>query len=351
MSRYDRQIQLPEIGPEGQKKLAKARVLLIGVGGLGSPAALYLAAAGVGQLGLVDDDVVSLSNLQRQILFETAAQGQKKVSEAARRLRNLNPEIRVNEHDVALSAANALELFGQYDIVVDGTDNFKTRYLISKACLETGKPHIYGGIFKFEGHVAIFEPNQTACYRCLFTEVPRSDEIPNCSEAGVLGALPGIIGSTQALEVLKLILGLAKPGSLFVFDALHLESRNLCVDRKPDCPHCGVNAQSFKELYASDSIDELQNRKQILTTDEFNSHGLTHAVWIDVRSENEFATSHKPGARNIPISRLADELATLDRRQTYVVYCASGQRSLAAQDLLLRQGFADVWNLRPGLGF
>lgn len=322
---------------------------MIGVGGLGSPAALYLAAAGVGTIGLVDDDVVSISNLQRQVLYDTESAGHKKVDEAQKRLKALNPTIQIKTYGQTLNRENARALFAAYDLVLDGTDNFKTRYLISQACLATGKPHVYAGIFRFEGQVAIFKPGKGACYRCLFPQTPAPSEIPNCSEAGVLGALPGIIGSVQALEALKYILQFkaARTSQLFVFDALSLESRTLNISRRADCLHCAPNAPLFDDVSATaeDPIEILQRQKQIDTAPSFDSA----TIWIDVRSEEEFAQSHRPGARNIPLTRLADELANLDRSQTYVIYCASGQRSLQAQSLLLRQGFSDVWNLRRGL--
>lgn len=334
LQRYNRQIQLPGIGLEGQERLARARVLIVGVGGLGSPSSLYLAAAGVGHLGLVDDDTVSLSNLQRQVLYSTDAVGRKKVDEAETRLRALNPSIKIEKHSTAITRANARDIFSNYDLILDGTDNFRSRYTISEACLAAGKPHVYAGIFRFEGQVAVFT-RETGCYRCLFPHEPGAGEIPNCSEAGVLGALPGIIGSTQALEALKFILGLGQP-RLFIFDALSLDSRTMMVPKRADCEHCGTGANTTRE----DRSESLQL-----------SRGETRegAIWIDVRTENEFAQGHHAQARNIPLQNLADELAQLPKTQTYVVYCASGQRSRSAQDLMLRQGFSDVWNLRGGL--
>ena len=354
LQRYDRQIRLPEIGLEGQLRLKKAKVLVVGVGGLGSPASLYLAAAGVGQIGLIDDDVVSVSNLQRQILFEASQAGERKVSAARTRLLALNSEINIVEYPAALTTDNAVALFRDYDLILDGTDNFQTRDLISRACTITRRPHVYAAIFKFEGQVAVFKPGVTACYRCLVPNLPESAEIPNCSETGVLGALPGMIGSLQALEALKLILNLEtsrEVAKLFVFDALHLESRTLSVDRKINCLGCGETAHL--ESLAKDSFAGSQSAFQIradsLTANspEFNNR----TVWIDVRSEAEFQKAHRPGALNIPVTELADKLSALDRSQTYVVYCASGQRSYSAQTLLLRQGFSTVWNLRGGLDF
>lgn len=334
--RYSRQIQLPGIGTEGQERLSQAKVLIVGVGGLGSPAAFYLAAAGIGKIGLIDDDTVSLSNLQRQILYETEAVGQKKVVEAKARLAKLNPLITIDTYDTALTRANARDIFSNYDVILDGTDNFKTRYLISEACLATGKPHVYGGIFRFEGQVAIFD-QEGPCYRCLFPVSPDAAEIPNCSEAGVLGALPGIIGSTQALETLKYILKFpeSRAGQLFVFDALNLDSRTMLVPKRADCDH-----SKFDERIES-SVKELRSPTEASKT----------AVWIDVRSETEFTAAHHPGARNIPIARLADEASSLEKNKTYVVYCASGARSARAQELLARQGFNDVWSLKGGLVF
>ena len=333
--RYARQIQLPGIGTEGQARLACAKVLVVGVGGLGSPAALYLAAAGVGTIGLVDDDVVSLSNLQRQILYETAAIGSKKTTEAKRRLEALNPEIIVKTHETSVTRANARELFSEYDLILDGTDNFKSRYLISEACLATAKPHVYAGIFRFEGQVAIFEGREQACYRCLFPLQPDASEIPNCSEAGVLGALPGVIGSTQALEALKYILKLpqSRSSQLFFFDALNLESRTVHVNRRAECEH------EYFDVSAEPVAKEISTPHQI----------SRDAVWIDVRSEKEFATNHHQGSLNIPVEKIADEASTLSKTQTYVVYCASGVRSKRAQEFLQRQGFNEVWNFKGGL--
>lgn len=346
--RYSRQILLPGIGAEGQEKLKASRILLVGVGGLGSPASLYLAAAGVGTLGLIDDDRVSMSNLQRQILYDDQSAGEKKVTEAKRRLIALNPHIEIKTYDEALTQKNVRALFSDYDLILDGTDNFKTRYLISQACLATRKPHVYAGIFRFEGQLAIFT-NETACYRCLFPQTPEAEEIPNCSEAGVLGALPGVIGSAQALEAMKYILQLpVQLGRLFVFDALYLESRSVQIPKREHCSHCSSRAlaQGFDDthLKAEDPIEIEQQRRQLKSISE----SPAGAVIIDVRTREEFAQGHQPGARHIPLAELADAFATLPKEQTYVVYCASGQRSLRAQALFIRNGFRDVWNVKSG---
>ena len=335
--RYSRQTRLPEVGPDGQKRIAATRALIIGVGGLGAPCALYLAAAGIGALGLVDADVVALSNLQRQILYRTAEHGELKVHAAALHLEALNPEIEVITHPERLTAENAEMIAQSYDLLIDGTDNLESRRLISWISRRLGKPHVYAGIFRFEGHVAIFDGRQAPCYHCLFPELPAVGDIPNCGEAGVLGPLAGVVGSLQSLEVLKDVLGLSRRGRLSVFDGLSLEMRTLGVSARPTCANCKGTFHP-----SADAAAELPFIRSL-------SEAPASAVWLDVRSADEFAQTHLSQARHIELSQLPSALSDLPTGATYIVYCESGQRSLNAQKLMHARGFNSVFNLRGGL--
>jgi len=360
--RYARHLILPEVGVAGQERLKRARVLLVGAGGLGSPAALYLAAAGVGTLGLVDFDVVDESNLQRQILYGQADVGRPKLEAAAERLADVNPHVEIVPHAARLDSGNALEILAGYDVVVDGSDNFPTRYLVNDACVLSGKPNVYGSIFRFEGQVAVFWGRRGPCYRCLFPEPPPPGLVPSCEEGGVLGVLPGIVGSLQANEALKLILGVGAPliGRFLVFDALAMSVRELTLPKSPDCPMCGeepeltelIDYERFCGLAggaappaaAGDELEALTpGRLETLI-------GAGRApLLLDVRNALEWRICRLEGARHIPLHDLPGRLGELDRASDLVVYCHHGIRSAQAVELLRRSGFARVRNLTGGI--
>ena len=358
--RYSRHLIMPEVTLEGQKRLKKARVLCVGAGGLGSPLSLYLAAAGVGTLGIVDFDVVDLTNIQRQILFSTSDVGRPKLDAARERLQQLNPEIDVISHSVHLSSWNALDLFGQYDIIADGTDNFPTRYLVNDACVLTGKPNVYASIFRLEGQVSIFDAQRGPCYRCLFPEPPPPGMVPSCAEGGVLGVVPGIIGSLQALEVLKLILGLGDPliGRLVLFDAIGFEFRELPVKRDPACRVCGkqptITAPIDYEAFCGVRGEEAEPDATgipTLTVEEFDRRrkaGETFSL-LDVREAHEHAIVQIPGAIPFPLSEIPARLHELDSAQTYTLSCHHGPRSVQAYRQLKQAGFAHLQVLAGGV--
>jgi adenylyltransferase/sulfurtransferase len=345
--RYARHLTLPEVGLPGQERLRSARVLLVGAGGLGSPAALYLAAAGVGTIGIVDADAVELSNLQRQVLHGQATLGVPKTESARRRLGDLNPHVRVEAHPVRLTSGNALELLGRYDLTVDGSDNFPTRYLVNDASVLLGKPYVYGSIFRFDGQVSVFAAPDGPCYRCLFADPPPPDLVPNCADAGVLGVLPGIVGSLQAAEAIKLILGIGAPliSRLLLLDVLRGRFRELELRRDPSCPACGENP-SVRELIDYEAFcgvhaeagpvgseitaDELDRR---LTGD---GQGI---VVLDVREPWEWEIAHIPGSRHLPLGELPERISELDGDAEFVTLCHRGLRSLTAQRLLQGAGF------------
>lgn len=358
--RYSRHLELAEVGEEGQRRLKQASVLIVGAGGLGSPAALYLAAAGVGQLGIADFDAVDLSNLQRQVLHETAHVGQRKTDSARIRLAGINPHVHVETIDEELTSANALELIARYDLVIDGTDNFKTRYLTNDACVLLGKPNVYGSVLRFEGQASVFATADGPCYRCLFREPPPSGLVPSCAEAGVLGVLPGIIGTIQATEAIKLILGVGETlaGRLLLVDALRMRFRTIRLRRDPGCPACGT-----REIRALIDYDEFCGTRPMPRASA-GAPGLAEiaprelAEWlrrgdlidlIDVREPYEWRIAHIDGARLIPLGRIAESLAELSRDREVVVYCHHGHRSRAAGDMLVAQGFQRVWNLTGGI--
>jgi sulfur-carrier protein adenylyltransferase/sulfurtransferase len=357
--RYARHLVLNEVGEAGQRKLKEARVLIVGAGGLGSPASLYLAAAGVGTLGLVDFDRVDASNLQRQVLYGEADLGRPKLEAAAERLRDLNPNVDVVPHPVRLTSANALDVIRPYDIVLDGTDNFPTRYLVNDACVLLGKRNVYGSILRFEGQLSVFAGGDDApCYRCLFRQPPPPGLVPSCAEGGVLGVLPGIIGSLQALEAIKLITGAGETmiGRLLLFDALKLRWRELKLRRNPDCPVCGDDptvtelidydvfcgvATESKETPFEIGVGELKER-----LDRGDVVDL-----VDVREPFEWriANLEPYGARLIPMGQLAQRLHELDPAREIVVYCRSGARSADVVEHLRQQGFRGARNLRGGV--
>jgi len=356
-ARYGRHLVLPEVGVEGQLRLRAASVLVVGAGGLGSPLAIYLAAAGVGRLGLVDFDRVELSNLQRQILYGTEDVGRPKVEMAARRLRQVNPHVTLETHATRLSADNALDLVSRYDVVVDGTDNFATRYLVNDACVLAGKPNVHGSIFRFEGQVSLFRAGHGPCYRCLFPEPPPAGAVPSCAEGGVLGVLPGIVGSLQAAETIKWILGLGESlcGRLLLFDALEMRFRELTLARDPGCAICGdtprireiveyaavcADPAAVSEAPAADiGPEELARR---LTSD-------TPPLLLDVRTRQEWEICRLDGARLIPVQELEQRLGEIERGREVVVYCHVGMRGALAAEMLRRAGFARVSNLRGGI--
>lgn len=355
--RYARHLTLADIGVAGQQRLKAARVLLIGAGGLGSPAALYLAAAGVGTLGIVDADVVDASNLQRQILHDTPSVGSLKVASAAARLEALNPFVRVAPIAERLTPANARELVRAWDIVIDGSDNFPTRYLVNDACVLEQRPLVYGSIFRFEGQLSLFGTPGGPCYRCLFADPPPPELVPSCVEAGVLGVLPGLIGTLQALEVLKWILGIGESaaGRLLLVDALALRVREIAVRRDPACVVCG-DAPTLTELVDYDSFCGIAPFDGELAETEISPAALAAAlganrppVLVDVREEWEFAVAALPGSRLVPLAELPARLGELPTDEELVAICHHGMRSEAARALLVRAGFARVSSLAGGV--
>ena len=354
--RYSRQTILPDVGLKGQKKLAASRVLLVGAGGLGSPAALYLAAAGVGTLGLVDFDVVDKTNLQRQILHGTSTVGVSKLESATARIHDLNPNVRVETFETRLTSENALDIIREFDIVADGTDNFPTRYLVNDACVLLDKPNVYGSIFRFEGQASVFYARQGPCYRCLYSEPPPPGLVPSCAEGGVLGVLPGIIGSIQAMETIKLILGAGQPliGRLVLFDALKLQFRELKLEKDPDCPVCGahptvtelIDYQAFCGIGAEPAYDGAEITAEELR-DEWQRN--PELVVIDVREPHEHEIAHIDGAVLMPLGELPDRLGELDGHREIVTHCHHGARSLKALEILKAAGFSKVRSLRGGI--
>jgi adenylyltransferase/sulfurtransferase len=357
MLRYSRHLLLPEVGVAGQRKLKSARVLTVGAGGLGSPLSLYLAAAGVGTIGIVDFDVVDLTNLQRQIVHGTSTLGRPKLESAEERLTDLNPNVRIERHETRLTSENALEILADYDIVVDGTDNFPTRYLVNDACVLLGKPNVYGSIFRFEGQASLFYAPEGPCYRCLYSEPPPPGLVPSCAEGGVLGVLPGIIGSIQALETIKWIIGAGDSllGRLVLFDALKLRFRELALRKDPACPICGPNP-SIRELidyeafcgigaepaYAGPEITAEELRREL---DEKGAE----LVLIDVREQHEWDIAHIEGARLIPLNQLPERLSELDGHSEIVTHCHRGVRSMKALEILKGAGFGKVRSLAGGI--
>ena len=354
--RYSRHLILPDVGVEGQRKLKAARVLLIGAGGLGSPAALYLAAAGVGTLGLVDFDVVDKTNLQRQILHGTQAVGIPKLESARQRIEDLNPNVQVETFETRLTSANALDIIREFDVVADGTDNFPTRYLVNDACVLLGKPNVYGSIFRFEGQASVFYAKEGPCYRCLYPEPPPPGLVPSCAEGGVLGVLPGIIGSIQAMETIKLILGRGEllVGRLLLFDALRLKFRELKLERDPDCPVCGRNPTVTSlidyEAFCGVGAEPAYDGAEVTALDlkEELDAGKPIAL-VDVREPHEYEIASIPGARLIPLGELPERLRELDDHAEIVTHCHHGARSLKALEILRAAGFSKVRSLKGGI--
>jgi len=357
--RYSRHLIMPEVGLTGQVKLKQASVLLIGAGGLGSPLALYLAAAGVGRLGLVDFDVVDESNLQRQIIHNTSNVGRPKLESARERLHEVNPLVRVETHETRLTSQNALDLFRGYDIVADGTDNFPTRYLVNDACVLTGKPNVYGSIFRFEGQASVFATADGPCYRCLYPEPPPAGLVPSCAEGGVLGVLPGIVGSIQAAEVIKLILGAGEPlvGRLLLFDALAMTFRTLKTRKDPACPLCGTNPTLTKLIdyeafcgIEAEWVNAAPGEFEIAPVDlKQRIERGEDLVLLDVREPQEWEICRLNGATLIPLSRLPYALGELSTADEIVAYCRMGGRSRKALQILQEAGFRKVRNLTGGI--
>ena len=358
--RYSRHLILPDIGLPGQERLKAARVLLVGAGGLGSPAALYLAAAGVGTIGLVDWDVVDVTNLQRQILHGTAAIGTPKLESARARLHDLNPHVQVETFATRLTSDNALDIVRAFDVVVDGSDNFPTRYLVNDACVLLGKPNVYGSIFRFDGQASVFDARVGPCYRCLFADPPPPDLVPSCAEGGVLGVLPGIIGSIQALETIKLVVGVGETlvGRLLLCDARRMQFRELVLAKDPDCPVCGTHptVTALIDYEAFCGVGEERRGRgrgdgvQIGAADlKREWTAKPDLVVIDVREPHEYTIARIDGARLIPLSELPGRLAEIDARAEIVTHCHHGLRSLAALDLLRGAGFANVRSLQGGI--
>ncbi len=365
LSRYARHLSLPEVGREGQLRLKAARVLVVGAGGLGSPLALYLAAAGIGTLGLVDFDEVDATNLQRQILHGTKDVGRSKLDSALEQLADVNPNVSVVTHHVRLDSGNALEIVGSYDIVADGTDNFPTRYLVNDACVLLGKPNVYGSVFRWEGQASVFVTDDGPCYRCLFREPPPPGLIPNCAEAGVLGVLPGIIGSIQALEVIKLVLGRGNTlsGRLLLFDSMEMNWREITVTRNTSCPVCGDEPTQTGLIDYEDfcGLNAPAERKEQGMEDPIGEVGaveLTERLssteppfLLDVRQPHEWeiVNLETDGAVLIPLAELQDRLDELPTDREIVVYCRTGARSHSAALMLADQGFSSVSNFVGGI--
>lgn len=354
VSRYSRHLLLPEVGKAGQARLKAARVLVVGAGGLGSPVLLYLAAAGVGTIGIVDFDVVDVTNLQRQVLYGTSDVGSDKTSAAAAHLNDLNPHIQIVRHSERLSSANALALFAAYDVIVDGTDNFATRYLVNDACVLTGKPNVYGSIFRFDGQASVFCTPDGPCYRCLYPEPPPAGLVPSCAEGGVLGVLPGLIGVIQATEALKLLLqvGDTLVGRLLLVDALGANFRSVRVRRDPSCPACGTREISTLRDYdawcgavlPADAVPEITPLALAARAARGEALQL-----IDVREPHEWEIAHLEGARLIPLATLDAEWPTLDATRELFVYCKGGTRSARAVSALRERGFERAYSVTGGI--
>jgi len=355
LQRYSRHLIMPEVTLDGQRRLKTARVLCIGAGGLGSPVALYLAAAGVGKIGIVDFDDVDLSNLQRQILHGTKDIGRAKLESARDRLRDINPEIEIELHNCRFSSENATELVSGYDVVVDGSDNFPTRYLSNDVCVFERKPNVYGSVFRFEGQTTVFAPHLGGpCYRCLFPEPPPPDSVPNCAQAGVLGVLPGIIGMLQAIETIKLIIGIGEPlvGRLLHFDALKVKFRELNLRRDPQCPVCGENQTIFAPIdYDQFCGARVDQAVPTISVQELKGKMDAREAFelIDVREPFEYEIARIDGAKLIPLGEIGERFGELQEEQPIIVHCHSGQRSAQAVRLLRQRGFTKVYNLEGGI--
>ena len=363
IERYSRHLILPEVGMEGQKKMKAASILLIGTGGLGSPLGLYLAAAGIGRLGLVDFDVVDVTNLQRQIIHTTNDVGRPKIQSAKESINAINPHVTIDTYEVPLSSDNAFDIIKDYDIVIDGTDNFPTRYLVNDACVLLGKPNVYGSIFRFEGQASVFFAEHGPCYRCLYPEPPPPGMVPSCAEGGVLGILPGIVGLIQANEGVKLVLGKGEPliGRLLLFNALDMKFRELRLRKDPNCPICGDNptvtelvdyqefcgipqaaaAEAEAAANGNGNISPVEVKARLERGDDF--------TLIDVREPHEWEICNIEGAKLIPLGEIEDHLGDFDEDDDIVLHCRTGGRSAQAQDILMANGFTHVLNMEGGI--
>ena len=368
IKRYSRHLIMPEVGVDGQRRLKAGSVLCVGAGGLGSPAAMYLAAAGVGRIGIVDFDVVDYSNLQRQIIHGTSSIGKTKLQSAKERLADINPHIQIDTYETALSSENALELFAPYDVILDGTDNFPTRYLTNDACVLLGKPNAYGSIFRFEGQASVFAAKDGPCYRCLYPEPPPPGLVPSCAEGGVLGVLPGVIGVIQATETIKLITGIGEPliGRFMIYDALRMKFRELKLRKDPDCPVCGKNPTvtkliDYEEFCGLRPSVEAEAQAAVASSQAVSQTEITAVelkqrldrgdalVIVDVREPNEYQINRIPGSQLIPLGEIPRRYAELDPEAEIVVQCKMGGRSAKAADYLRTVGFKRVLNLKGGI--
>ncbi len=359
VQRYSRHLIMPEVGVEGQKRLKASSVLLIGAGGLGSPLGLYLAAAGVGRIGLVDFDVVDFSNLQRQVMHGTPDVGRPKLQSARDRLAAINPEVKLDLYETHIKSDNALDLIRPYDVVIDGTDNFPTRYLVNDACVLLGKPNVYGSIFRFDGQASVFYPGLGPCYRCLYPEPPPPGEVPSCAEGGVLGILPGLIGCIQATEAIKILLGRGSPlvGRLLLYDALQMSFREFRVRRNPKCPVCG-DSPTIRQLIDYEEFCGLRRHAvpAAATGGEISVEELKQRLdrgekvfILDVRNQPEYQICRLPGSTLVPLPDLPNRWQELDPEQEMVVHCKSGMRSAKAIAFLRQQGFHNLRNLTGGI--
>jgi adenylyltransferase/sulfurtransferase len=359
--RYSRHLLIPEVGLEGQRKLKASSALVIGTGGLGSPVALYLAAAGVGRIGLVDFDVVDTSNLQRQVIHGASTIGKLKVESARAKLLDLNPDIQIDIYNEPFTSGNAIRIAKDYDVIIDGTDNFPTRYLTNDVCVFLGKPNVYGSIFRFDGQLSVFDARQGPCYRCLFPEPPPPGLVPSCAEGGVLGVLPGTIGTLQATEALKVLLGIGEPmiGKLLLYNALDMSFDFVKLKKNPKCRVCGPNAD-IKELIDYEEFCGIPGRGHEeegsagagwdITATELAARIKTgHLKLLDVREPHELEISALPSAVNIPLGQLAGRLTELDSAEEMVIFCKAGTRSARALELLVSAGFKKVKNLKGGI--
>ncbi|HYU51688.1 MAG TPA: molybdopterin-synthase adenylyltransferase MoeB [Gemmatimonadaceae bacterium] len=356
--RYSRHILLPQVGADGQRRLKESRVLLVGAGGLGSPVALYLVAAGVGTLGVVEFDAVDLSNLQRQILHGSAAVGSSKLDSARDRLRDINPNVHVEPYDTRFVSSNALEIARGYDLIVDGTDNFATRYLVNDVSVLLGIPNVYGSVYRFEGQASVFGAPNAPCYRCLFREPPPPHLVPSCAESGVLGVVPGLIGTIQATEAIKMLLGLGETlvGRLLTIDVLTMAFRSIEIRRDPECPACGTWEMtelidydefcggSVTAEHPPNAVKEIQPSQLAARLEEGEELEI-----IDVREPYEWQINHIPGARLVPLDHIASEIPRLDKKKETILYCKVGARSMSAARQLADAGVAEVRNLAGGI--
>jgi len=354
--RYSRHLVMPEVGMKGQKRLKGSSVLIVGAGGLGTPAAAYLAAAGIGRIGLVDHDVVETSNLHRQVLYSESDVGKNKVETLAARLEQVNPHISLTQHRAKLTSLNALKIIKDYDVIIDGSDNLPARYLVNDACAILGRPDIYASVFRLEGQASVFYAKEGPCYRCLYPEPPPPGTVPSCAEAGVLGVLPGIMGSIQAAEAIKMILGEGDPliGRLLLFDAAETKFTEFRIKKNPSCPVCGEHPTIKKliDYEAFCNVGESQLRPGLEVTPNRLKESLDggeRVTLLDVREPFEYEICHLKGSRLIPLGELEERVSELDQSESIVVYCHTGRRSATATQFLLRRGFKDAKNLKGGI--